>query len=173
MDVHHKWSLQLFEGCVQSECGLRRSWAEVVKGVQQTNSSTPPSQPMEEIKALEAALGAVPDNVELFGKYVFSWRGGLNTPAKLRETANPWINVSASKAKQASIAQQQVAQAAFEKAEADESRIRAELAELEKQALSQTTQLTCLQTISCKAAQLSAAVTELSRHVPATEASTI
>ena len=128
---------------------------------------------MEEIKALEAALGAVPDNVELFGKYVLPWRGGLNTPAKLRETANPWINVSASKAKQASIAQQQVAQAAFEKAEADESRIRAELAELEKQALSQTTQPTCLQTISCKAAQLSAAVTELSRHVPATEASTI
>ena len=55
----------------------------------------------------------------------------------------------------------------------DEYRIRAELAELEKQALSQTTQPTCLQTISSKAAPLSAAVTELSRHMLATEASTI
>ena len=50
-----------------SQCGLRRSWAEVVKGVQQTNSTTPPSQPKEEIKALEAALAALPDNVDIFG----------------------------------------------------------------------------------------------------------
>ena len=35
-----------------SQCGLKRSWAEVLKGVQQTNSTTPPSQPKEEIKAL-------------------------------------------------------------------------------------------------------------------------
>ena len=51
-----------------SQCRLRRSWTEVVKGVKQTNSATPPSQPKEEIKALEAALAALPDNVDLFGK---------------------------------------------------------------------------------------------------------
>ena len=53
---------------VSSQCGLRRSWAEFVKAEQQTNSVTLPSQPKEEIKALEAALAALPDNVEPFGK---------------------------------------------------------------------------------------------------------
>ena len=158
-----------------SQCGLWRSWAEVVKGVQQTNSTTPPSKPKEEIKALKATLAALPDNVD----HVLLWRRGFNTPAKRRETATSWTSASrgalqrASKAKQAANAQQQAAQAAFEKADADETRIRAELVELEKQALSQTTQPTCLQTISCKAAPLSAAVTELSRHMPETEESTI
>ena len=51
-----------------SQCGLRGSWADVVKGVQQTNSTTLPSQPKEEIKVLEAALAALPGNVDLFGK---------------------------------------------------------------------------------------------------------
>ena len=51
-----------------SQCGLRRSWVEVVQGVQQTNSATPPSLPSEEIKALEAALAAPPDNFDLCGK---------------------------------------------------------------------------------------------------------
>ena len=140
-----------------SQCGLRRSWAEVVKGVQQTSSSTPPSQPKEGLKALEAALAALPDNVELFGKVRAPLEERLQHARKEARDSKPLDQrlggcrgalQRASKAKQAAIAQQQAAPAAFEKVEADESRIRAELAELEKQALSQTTQPTCLQTIS-------------------------
>ena len=167
-------------GC--SQCGLRRSWAEVVKGEQQTCSTTPPSQSKEEIKAMEAALAGRPDNVDLFGKVRATLEERLQHARKEARDSKPLDQrlegcrgalQRASKAKQVAIAQQQAAQAAFEKVEADESRIRAELAELEKQAHSQTTQPTCLQTISCKAAPLSAAVTEISRHIPETEASII
>ena len=131
---------------------------------------------------MEAALAAPPDNVDLFGKVRAPLEERFQQARKEARDSKPLDHrlegcrgalQRASKAKQAAIAQQRTAQAAFEKADANEARIRAELAELEKQALSQTTQPTCLQTISCKAAPLSAAVTELSRHMPATEAPTI
>ena len=124
-----------------SQCGLMRSWAEVVKGVQQTCSTTRPSQPKEEIKALEAALAALPDNVDLFGK-VRAPRQQTLGPTPPRMPRRPSTRFQGKK--KLLVAQQQAAQAAFGKAEADESRIRAELAELEQQALSQTTQPTCL-----------------------------
>ena len=159
-----------------SQGGLTRSWAEVVKGVQQTNCTSPPSQPKEEIKELEAALAALPVNVDLFGKVrapleerVQHARKEARDSKRLDQRLEGCRGAlqRASKAKQAAIAREQGAQAAFEKAEADESRFRAERAELEKQALSQTTRPTC------KAAPLSAAVTELSSHMQATDASTI
>ena len=88
--VHHNSSKA---AC--SQCGVRSSWAEVVKGVQQTNSATPPSLPNEEIKALEAALAAPPDNVDLCGKVRAPLEERLqHARKKRRETANPWINVS-------------------------------------------------------------------------------
>ena len=62
VDVNHMWSLQLFEDGLQSV----RIKAQLGPGrVQQTNSTTLPSQPKEGIKALEAALSALPDNVDL------------------------------------------------------------------------------------------------------------
>ena len=91
-----------------SQCGLRRSWAEVVKRVQQTNSATPPSQPQGRIS---------------LGKSVHHWKKGFNTPAK-RHTANLRIRdsqVAEEPFLRASKAKQQAAQAAFEKAEADKA----------------------------------------------------
>ena len=181
VDMHHMWSSQLSEGCQQPVRTETQLGAEVVKGVQQTNSVTLASQAKEEIKALEAALAALPD-VEPFGKVRAPLEERRQYARKEARDSNPLDQrlegcrgalQRASKAKQAAIVQKQAAQAAFEKAEADESRILADLADLEKQALSPTTQPTCLQTISCKADQFSAAVIELSRYMPATEASTI
>ena len=121
-----------------SQCGVRSSWAEVVKGVQQTNSATPPSLPNEEIKALEAALAAPPDNVDLCGKVRAPLEGEASTRSQKKARDSKPLDQRlegcrgalqrASKAKQAAIAQQQAAQEAFEEAEADESRIREERA---------------------------------------------
>ena len=59
------------------------------------NSATPPSLPNGEIKALEAALAAPPDNVDLCGKVRAPLEERLqHARRKRRETANPWINVS-------------------------------------------------------------------------------
>ena len=175
-------SLQFLESSVQSVC------AETQLGRGRQGSATyeryyfSASQPKEEIKALEAALAALPDNVDIFGKVRAPLEERLQLARKEARDSKPLDQrlegcrgalQRASKARQTAIAQQQAAQAALEEAEADETRLRAELAELEKQAPSQTAQPTCIQTISCNAAALSVAVTELSRHMPASEASMI
>ena len=74
---------------VCSQCGLRRSWVEVVKGMQHTNSTTLPSQPKEEIKALEAALAALPDNVDIFGKVRATLEGRLQHARKEARDSKP------------------------------------------------------------------------------------
>ena len=164
-----------------SQCGVRSSWAEVVKGVQQTNSATPPSLPNEEIKALEAALAAPPDNVDLCGKVRAPLEERLqHARKKRRETANPWINVSKdveapfnALPRQSRLRLHSNKQHKSRSKKPKRTNLVFEKNELEKQALSQTAQPTCLQTTSCKAAPLSAAVTELSRHMPPSEASAI
>ena len=174
--VHHNSSKA---AC--SQCGVRSSWAEVVKGVQQTNSATPPSLPNEEIKALEAALAAPPDNVDLCGKVRAPLEERLqHARKKRRETANPWINVSKdveapfnALPRQSRLRLHSNKQHKRRSKKPKRTNLVFEKKELEKQALSQTAQPTCSQTTSCKAAPLSAAVTELSRHMPASEASAI
>ena len=63
VDVHHVRSLQFLESCVQSV------WFETQLGRGRHGSATYehycPSQPTEEIKALEAALAVPPDNVDI------------------------------------------------------------------------------------------------------------
>ena len=157
------WSLQLFEGCLQSvrtEAQLPRSSKECNKGTLPLLRHSPrkKSRRWKHLLLHYPTMSNSLEKVRALDQRLEGCRGAIQR---------------ASKAKQAANAQQQAAQAAFEKAETDESRIRAELAELEKRALSQTTQPTCLQTISCKAAPLRAAVTELSRQMPATGASPI
>ena len=134
------WSLQLFEGCLQSV----RTDAQLSRGRERSATNV----------LYHSSVTAQGRNQGVGSSSCCATRQCRSLwKSTCPETANPWTNASKDAEapstrfqgkKELLVAQQQAAQTAFGKAEADESRIRAELAELEQQALSQTTQPTCL-----------------------------
>ena len=172
VDVHHVWSLQLFESCLHSV------WTETQLGRGRERSAT--DEHYRSSVTVQGRNQGVGSSSCCTTRQCRSlWKSTCPLVERLQHARKEARDSKpldqrlegcrgalqrASKAKQAAIAQQQAAQAAFEKADADETRIRAELAEPQKHALSQTTQPTFLQTISCKAVPLSASLTDLSRH---------
>ena len=90
VDVHHMWSLQSFEGCLQS----LRTEAHLGRGRQRcaTNKLCHSSVTAQGRNQGVGSSSCCMSNS--LGKYVPLCRKGFNTPAKRRVTANPWINVS-------------------------------------------------------------------------------
>ena len=124
-------------------------------------------QPKEEIKALEAALAALPDKVPKRPQ-----RGARKQtlgPTLRRMSRRPSTRFQGKTSCDCSVTSSTsgIRESRCGRVSYSCRTCRA------RETQSQTTQPTCLQTTSCKASPLSPAVTELSRHMPATEASTV